>query len=248
MKLDFRGIPARILQGKVPEYITVYRLYRAKLTHEIMRRVNDAFFTKSDAGTDDLGNKWKPLAPTTIKYKPPTPIEKGTYRLRGSLSTGLLNPSQRAEFYRIYSEELTKLSKIEFFDRLAMGIEDPKKEATKRAWRAIKSQDPPETTTNINIRTGALVASTAPGQVYNHRYYAPKFQQVTIATGINIKLTLPYASAVDAVRPVIPDNVVAWILEAHEQVIPEVKALYDDIKSRVERRKNKAKNRKSPRN
>lgn len=257
VKYSFRGIPRRVILGKERRYLKVSSLYRAKLTQNLMRLIHQAFFAKSQGEADDLGNIWKPLSPKTVDLKSqiPVPTRTGTYRVldRDSfktkgLSLGLLNTQQRLRWQKEFDKQVRKLKKMDFFDRVLEGQhEDIRKEAAKRAWKVIKSKDPPEVETDILIRTGALLASVAPGRVYNYRYYPPKGQEVTILTGLSIRLTLPYAKAVDIHRKIIPEVISPWVQEAHEQTMPEVKALYDSLKASYERSAAKAAKRRNSR-
>ena len=241
-KLNRRGIPESILVGKSYKYRSVHTLYKAVLLKEIMRRVNISFWVRAKRGTDDLGNTWKPLAPSTHAYKPLSPIEKRTYKIGNQLTRGLLTPTQDKLWRIIYARTLKRLEK--------KGESNPEKKAAERAWAVVKSRGARTKIglgriTDTNIRTGALVASTKDGAVANNRYYAPKNQRVKLGPrSINLKLVLPYAEAVDKVRPIIPDDISKWILEAHEIAIVEAKQLYDRIQNttpdRIRRNKNKS--------
>jgi len=240
-KLNRRGVPESVLTGKSYKYRSVHTLYKAVLLKEIMRRVNISFWARAKRGSDDLGNKWKPLAPSTHAYKPLSPIEKKTYKIGNKLTRGLLTPAQDRIWRTIYARTLQRLEK--------KGESNAEKKAAERAWAVVKNRGARTKLglgriTDTNIRTGALVASTKDGAVANNRYYAPKNQRVTLGPrSINIKLVLPYAEDVDKVRPIIPDDISKWILEAHEIAIVEAKQLYDRIQNttpdRVRRNKNK---------
>jgi hypothetical protein len=244
-KLNRRGIPERILTGKSYKYRSVHTLYKATLTKELMRRVNISFWARAKRGSDDLGNKWKPLAPATHAYKPLSPMEKNTYEIKGKLVRGLLTPAQDKVWRIVYARTLKRLEK--------KGESNPEKKAAERAWAVVKARGARTKIglgriTDTNIRTGALVASTKDGSVANNRYYPPKNQRVVISPrSIKISLSLPYAEEVDKVRPIIPDDISQWIVEAHEIAIIEAKNLYDRIQNatpdRPRRSQNKSSNR-----
>lgn len=223
------GIPAPILRGDIRKYRSVHTIYIAVMTREVMARVNISFWARAKGGADDLGNIWKPLAPSTHAYKPLSPMEKNDYKLGGKRERGLLTPAQNRKWSRIFARQLRILSR-------KMGETEAKKEAAKRAWTVLIQEG--ATTkiglgriTDINIRTGALVAATAPGKVANNRYYPPKNQLVAVRPrgGIKIDFALPYIDEVDKVRPVIPSNIDQWIVEAHDIAILEAKRVYDQI-------------------
>ena len=244
MRLDRKGIPADVLKGKSRKYRSVYTTYKSVLIKEIMARVNKAFWDKAKGGTDDLGNKWKPLSPATHAYKPMSPIELNTYEIDDTLTRGLLTPDQNKLWQTIFARTYNRLVKK------GIGTKEAKKQAGERAWAVIKARGARTKIglgriTDINIRYGRLVASTAPGQVVNNRYYPPKNQQVKFRPrgGTTIKLTLPYADEVDKVRPVIPADISAWIIEANEVAISAARIVYERIQAVTPDRKKRSRRR-----
>lgn len=223
------GIPAPVLRGEVRKYKSVSTIYNAILAREIMVRVNISFWARAKGGTDDLGNKWKPLAPSTHAYKPLSPMEKNTYSIDGKRVRGLLTPAQDKIWRVTFFVQFKQLSR-------KMDEAEAKQEAAKRAWEKVKSLGAQtkiglDRVTDINIRTGALVAATYPGKVANNRYYPPKNQRIYVKPrgGFKIEFLLPYVDAVDAVRPIIPGNITVWIIEAHDIAIVEAKLMYDRL-------------------
>lgn len=251
MKLDRKGIPAPVLRGESRKYYSVYTTYKSILIQEIMTRINQAFWAKAKGGVDDLGNKWKDLAPSTHAYKPMSPIELNTYEIDGELTRGLLTPDQDHKWKTIFARTFNRLKKKGFSDKEA------KKQAGERAWGVVKAAGARTKIglgriTDINIRYGRLVAATKPGTVSNNRYYPPRNQEVIYQPRgkVKIRFNLPYAKQVDAVRPIVPDDISPWILEAHEIAIMQAKAVYDRIKSITpdrKRRSNYSKNRSTTR-
>lgn len=232
MKLPLQGIPAKVLYGEVPKFRSVYTTYNSIMCYELMKRLNASFWARAKRGADDLGNTWKPLAPSTHIYKPLSPIEKNTYEIDGTENRGLLTPMQdklwKTIFARIYNRLVKK----------GVSEKDAKKEAAKRAWGVVKARGARTKLdtfsgriTDTNIRYGRLVAATRPGTVTNNRYYPPKNQNIRIGNRgqINISFNIPYIKRVDAVRPVIPNNIGPWILQAHEIAVAEAKKVYDRI-------------------
>ena len=234
-KLNRRGIPERVLTGKVPKYISVHRAYNAVLAQEMMKKLHTSFEARSKGRADDLGNSWKPLKPTTHAYKPLTRETRREYGIGTRTGRGILTPSQDKIWRGIYAKELKRLQK--------RGESSPEKKAAEKAWGILKAKGARtliglSRKTDINVRTGRLKASTRPGPVANNRYYAVRDQRVIIKPrSIKIKLTVPYISEVDRVRPVIPRNYEKWILDAHEVAIVVARRIYDDIQSRNTRRK-----------
>jgi len=247
MRVDRKGIPAKVLNGKVPKYISVHNAYRARMCEQIMIRLNRSFWARAKRGADDLGNTWKPLSPSTHASKPMSPIEKNTYEIDGSLTRGLLTPAQdkvwRIIFARVYNRLIKK------------GISEytAKKNAAMRAWGVVKASGGRTLIglgriTDTNIRTGVLVAATRPGSVANNRYYPVKNQKIVInPRSINISFTIPYVREVDKVRPIVPDNIDRWVLDAHNVAILEALAIYERIKSATPDRRKSSKRQSSPR-
>lgn len=243
MALDRHGIPIQILQGKVPKYISVYKAYRARLMEQFMLRLNRSFWARAKRGADELGNTWKPLAPSTHAYKPLSPIEKGTYAIDGKRNRGLLTPAEDRIWRGIFARTLARLE--------ARGESNPKKKAAEKAWAIIKARGARTLIglgriTDTNIRTGQLVASTRAGSVHNHRYYVVKNQEIRPGS-LTVKLTLPYVEEVDKVRPIIPDNASRWVKEAHDIAIIEAKAVYERIQSASPNRRKQPKTKPSNR-
>ena len=240
MKLDRRGIPAKVLNGKVPKYRSVSTIYRARMAQQVMLRINRSFWARAKRGSDDLGNTWLPLSPKTHAYKPLSPIEKNTYDISGKENRGLLTPAQdrlwRGIFARTYKRLIAK----------GEGDKEAKKKAAEKAWSILKARGARTyiglgRITDTNIRTGVLVAATKPGTVANNRYYPPKNQVVTInPRSIKVRFNIPYIKKVDAVRPVVPDNIDKWVQEAHEVAIIEAKQTYERIKSDTPDRKRRS--------
>lgn len=229
MKLNRMGIPAKVLRGESRKYRSVYTIYTAILAREVMLRINISFWARAKGGTDDLGNQWKPLAPATHAYKPLSPMEKKTYSISGKRVRGLLTPAQDKIWRLTFAIQLKRLSR-------KMGENEAKEEAAKRAWEKVKSLGADTKIglgriTDINVRTGALVAATYPGTVSNNRYYPPKNQKIDIRPrgAIKIVFTLPYVREVDRVRPIIPEDISKWIEEAHDVAILEARRVYDRI-------------------
>lgn len=230
MALNRRGIPAKVLNGKVPKYITVHNTYKAYLLKEIMRLLHESFWARAKGGTDDLGNKWKPLAPSTEQSKPLTPIEKRTFKVGNNLKRGLLTPTQNRIWSRVYARALARLER--------KGETEPEKKAASIAWNVVKGMGartikglPRDT--QINIRTGRLLAATYPGSVANNRYYPPKDQGVEVRPR-SVRITfkrIPYAKEVDKVRPIVPDDISKWREEAHEVAILKALPIYERIKN-----------------
>ena len=158
-----------------------------------------------------------------------------------------LNPKERVAYAKafkqalddntIYQKELKKRPR----DRNTKILSEAKTEARKSAMLQVNSER--EYAELINIRTGRLVGATSPGQVINNRYYAYGDQQFEISfSAITMDISaVPYAVEVDSMRTIIPDDMSVWIEKAHNNIIKEVRALYDSLFPSVHTRRARAK-------
>jgi hypothetical protein len=182
-----------------------------------MELLHTAFLAKSFGGTDNLGNRWKPLAHSTNIYKPLVSGEASSYGVRQFKALrGLLTPSQdrlwRRIFASVYRSNLAKL-----------GDAEAKQFAARVAWDKVKAAGGKtkkdvfaNRKTQINVRTGRLLRACTPGRVSNDTYVPPNIDQEVTVVGDTIRVffRIPYAEAVNDVRPIIPANHDAWIREA----------------------------------
>jgi hypothetical protein len=236
------GIPRKVLNGQDKKFISVHNTYKAYFLKRFFELLNRSFWARAKGGTDDLGNKWKPLHPKTHAYKPLSPMEKKTYSIGGRRFRGLLTPEQNKKWQAIYASKLKQFQK--------KGVSDPEKKAASAAWNLIKGLAGARTKlslnrlTDINIRTGRLVKATYPGQISNNRYYAGKDQQVIVSgTNVKVKITVPYANEVDRVRPIIPTNCKAWVEDAHKYALEFAKRQYDVLRQNSNSSSNSSKKR-----
>lgn len=91
----------------------------------ILEKIKDAFLTKSSGGTDDAGDRWAPLKPTTIAYSRSgrTKAEKG----RSTRPSQALNSRQQKRWWDLYRQGLAI-------------YKGDKGSAAKRAWGILKSE------------------------------------------------------------------------------------------------------------
>jgi len=221
-------IPPEVLAGQVREYMSVHTTYKAWLTYYFIQELNISYWARARTGMDQDGNAWFPLSKKTIEQK--SRIEAGTHKLKNDPAfqtkfkehkvgnqryVGTLSPTQRVVYERSYKANRKKLS-----DR----------KAKEKAWEAVERYKESNPIAKlINIRTGNLVRATAPGRVSNNRYY-PSPNQVVIYRGVSdvtIKIDIDYAERVDQgdpasqlpARPIISEDVTAWIRHAHSQAL-----------------------------
>ena len=235
VKLNTRGIPKKVLFGKVPKFRSIYFLYRSRLVQELFVLMHQAFWAKAEGGADNQGDIWEPLADSTMKYK--VELQEGPLRhysvnkqwyetsdeKKGKDNVRTLSPDQQRLYGKVYQKALRQL--------VSLGAKAPAI-AKKKAFDAIKASDPNRPSAAlIGVRTGRLAASTFPGLVLNNRYYPTADQKFIISdrkvTFDNEKV--PHGVAFEQGLPrrsILPDDLNPWIQICHEKVIGEVHALY----------------------
>lgn len=227
--------------GKDPRYLTVFNLYRARFVQEMFKIWHESYWARARTGSYQ-GLTWAPLKKYTVKIKreieesgnlDENSIRRDFYEWYGGYKENLdaikhkhrrmLEPEQRERFEKTYRAEL-KAGKT-------------RSRAEANAWTTLSSP-PREFAKLIGIRTGRLVAATAPGEVKNNRYYPNEDQEVEITTTL-IKFNVnkvPHAKAFDEgisegpgsplPRPLLPNDLTGWMLQAHEAIIAEVNDFY----------------------
>lgn len=250
---DFQGIPIRIIQGKDHRYLKVRDVYRSNLIFEFMKLVHKAYFRKAKHGYDDLGNKWPDLAESTHKKKPKSPLEKGTYTVEDKLEIGLLTWGQRIRWAKNYQTALQENLDAKIPTRRAKSL------ALKKAWSIFLKSHPGKIRrdksrrriTDINIRTGRLISSMAPGSISGDRYIPPKYQTVDLTTTgkLKIRIHIDYFANVQNTRPIFPNNSIQWLFAAHRIAIRKAKPVYNSLKAiySPRKRKTRIRVRKNPR-
>jgi hypothetical protein len=237
--LDRRGIPKKVLYGKVPKYRSVFLLYRARMVQELFALMHKAFWIKAEGQTDDSGIEWAELKPKTIKYK---------MTLEGSGPLGGYNVNR--EWYdsdqSAESARKTGPANHRILDREQQSIYNSiYQSAIKRTRNAAKAKaealkaaiaSSPERgfASLIGVRTGRLAASTYPGTVVNNRYYPTVDQEFEITEKViefgndKVPYSKEFEEGHDKVppRPILPDDLTPWIVQCHEKIIDEVKAVY----------------------
>jgi len=246
-------IPINIFQGKKRGYTSVHSVYKAHFIQKFMQKLNESFWmrsvpTEGDRGQqDDLENSWKSLRPKTVEIKKHlaeggdgTPQMRRQYNFgiqynqaaRGARrkTLGTLTPDERALYERIYSTILRRTPKIGKTDATLRAF--AKKEAWKKFLEKVRAQRS-NLRIPIMIRTGRLVAATAPGTILHNRYYPPTSDQIISFEGNNISIDLSsieYAEAADSKRPIIPVNCDPWLNEAHNYALQFAIEEYNRIK------------------
>lgn len=248
VKLYTRGIPKKVLFGKVPKFRSVYLLYRSRLVQELFVLMHQSFWAKAEGGADNQGDTWEPLADTTMKYK--VELQEGPLRhysvnkqwyetneeKKGKDNIRTLSPDQQELYGKVYQKALKQL--------VSLGAKAPAL-AKKKAFASVKESDPNRPSAAlIGVRTGRLAASTFPGAVLNNRYYSTADQRFAITdrkiTFDNEKVPhcVPFEEGPPK-RSILPEDLNPWIQICHEKVIGEVHALYVTKQATIKQSKQK---------
>jgi hypothetical protein len=219
----YRDIP-RYIDGTLRnDKHSVRRVFWSTLGNELFGRIHDSYRIRSEGGTDDLGNSFKPLSPSTIASRP---IGRGnlgglglTKKQTGTSfkdrKRGLLTPAENAKWKAIFSKVLTKLL-------LTQSEDTAKMVAAKIAWATLKNQGARTKKEEFSDRdvlimrvTDTIYNSLAPGKAGARTYRPPANQVFEIeGTTVTMGTDVPYAHFHNNTRPVIPDNIQPWIDES----------------------------------
>lgn len=238
------GVSLRGLLKDLPEALSTGRrakgqllklrnIYWATFTHEFYKLVHAGFKIKSKGGTDETGDKWKPLARATKAYRPNkkglSAVMANRKKERGQ-TKGLLTVKQTALWRGIYSSNFGRLA-------ATMGEGPARAQAAKVAWGIIKSKYGGKTKLSefgdkdvpILIRSGRLLRSLEPGKMSNNRYYPLKDQIYNLKGGrLQLGTKVPYAAYQNKARLLWGKEgvVIGKALEkAQERLVKELKLL-----------------------
>jgi hypothetical protein len=145
----------------------------------LLGRIRTAFIVKARGGTDDAGDKWPPLSPTTIAYRRRHPgVPRQSIRAAHRPSW-MLTSKQNRRWWGLYRHGLAM-------------FEGDKGQAARRAWFILKSEGA-ETLIgrygNANVEilrdTGLLLNSLSPGveKVSRHNIRSRHHQVFNIGPG-----------------------------------------------------------------
>lgn len=174
-----------VLTGQAPDPSRIREAFLSFFVHHLLRRICQAYLEKSRSHSDDLGYRWKPLAPATVAAK-----LRSRYS-RPPVPTDFLSSPQKALWTRFYNQALKQYSN------------DPGA-ARQVAWKKLQLSKLP-TGVAINIETGRLLASLQPGEVSNGRYLPPTEQTLRFnGSGVELRSLVPYALYVHRRRRLYP--------------------------------------------
>lgn len=184
LKAFLRQLPqffsGRKIDAKGSQYT---RIFLAAFTQNLFQSIHAAYLVKSRGQSDELGNQWKPLAPSTIRRKLASQARRGpiTYDFLTTKQTGLWKRLRST-----YSRQLVAKG---------MGLRDADHKARRMAWKRLRDTPTGQSSTvPIGIETTALITSLQPGSRVGGRYYpAPKQIYRPTRSGVRIGSEVKHA-------------------------------------------------------
>lgn len=200
--------------------------------HSLASDIHRAFKTKSEHGTDDLGNSWPDLDPKTKAYSRPDArkglaVHKGKPTPYGNTHRPTLTKEQDKVWRAIYVKCLT-------FNRMMMSGREAEESAAQQAWNYVKKHLGATTILDFASRqtvlllqkSGRLEKSLSPGTFSGKRYEPPPEQVFRIdQTSLTWGTSVEYANRVSKKRPIWPDELDPWLSRALEAGIEAVIAV-----------------------
>lgn len=219
LKRVLRNVPSYCV-GRVVDYHGIGRMFRLNMAIAFLEKVSTAFDVKSRGGTDDLGNRWKPLKKETIAQRPLHPGDKKRLGItKGMKFRGLLTAEQDKLWRGIFRSNFLKLASR--IGKAAAAVQ-----AAKLAWAIVKAHGGKtklEVLGNRNVLinriTDALFDSLSPGSRGRagtsdrvSTYTPPEGQlfQVDRPGEIVLGSKIKYAERVAKLRALIPRRHRPW--------------------------------------
>lgn len=140
---------------------------------EALSFIKDAFIVKSRGGTDEAGDSWPPLSPTTIAYRrnhPGLAGKRAAAKAEGRPGRPLLTQAENARWKQLYARKLRHLAG----DPLLLSIPSAtvKSQAAAYAWYVLKLEGAKtilgeygKTQVDILRDKGLLLNSLSPGEM-----------------------------------------------------------------------------------
>lgn len=240
----------RMLTGAEPDSGGIARGVFLAIGFAALSSIKEDFITKSRGGTGADGVKWKPLTKEYLAYgrrfgkgeqsslKKAAGLGKAN-RFAPGQNKGLLTAAQKKRWGQIFASTLARLL-------TSLPPAEAKARAAQIAWAILKREGAKtklevygSRIVDINRDTGILFNSLSPGQLGGEgpasAYAKPSGdggdQQIfeTISNGIIVGTNVPYAAAVNALRPIVPEEAP----EAWRQEWAEVTAKALEVAARM---------------
>lgn len=176
---DVKSIVSKIpgyLSGRLPDVAGIGRAFKLQYAAHLFEKIHIGFMQKSTGRADELGNRWKPLAPSTIEAKLSTIRKHGPKRR--SKEGKQLTLTQKKIYDTVYAHNVKKLT-------LLMGEKAARQKAGRIARMTVAKQESKKLAglgyrglVPILIATGRLERSLRMGTLNSNSYYAPLGQFV----------------------------------------------------------------------
>lgn len=215
-----RDLPA-ILSGRKADQYRLFSIFWSHVARSFLQSVYTAYEAKSLGGSDELGNRWKPLSPKTIAMRPITKEDRAQFGIGRLSGRGLLSSRENRRWKGIYASVFRR-TKEELGEREASAL------AAKTAWGILKAQGARLRTEVLGSRnvlimrlTQRLFRSLRPTTQIPYR---PRADQIYDARNgsFQIGTSVPYAVDVAKDRPIFPAHMEPWIQKAIDSGIQAV--------------------------
>lgn len=197
----------RVLTGRKPDKHRIKDTFYAAFAESMFESIHDGYIEKSESRKDELGIKWKPLAPSTIAARPLKRGEKKALGITGRRTRGLLTKREDKLWRGIFRGRFAQLAP-------RIGEAAAKAEAGKLAWGILKKQGA-QTKLDvlgsrdvlIGVLTGELKRSLKPTKVRGPSYRPRKGQIFRkVRGGIEMGTAVLHAGFFHEDRQLWPDG------------------------------------------
>lgn len=219
-----QSIP-EILLGSVPGTEDIFQQFWTYVALALLRWSYEGFVAKAKGGTDQFGNRWKPLSPATIARRPFSQKELSQLGISELSGRGLLTEQQNKQWKAIFRSHFLRELKN-------LGERDAKKKAASAAWGILKARGArlkkdliASRNVFILVVTKRLINSLKPNKP-TFPYVPPREQTFEANPNrIRVGTSVPYAARLDQDRPIIPEQILTLLDDAIEEALDAVMPL-----------------------
>jgi len=184
------------LSGRNSSHDDIRRVFTSHFVHKLFSLLLKSYIARANGGTDSLGNRWKPLADSTLARK------ARTMQLGAVTEFNLLTQRQLDKWQQEYNKAKKDLSSV---------MPTAKAEAMARriAWKNSRSRIP------IGVHNGDLIRACRPGTISGDSYTPPDGQFLSESPGrLIIGLDVDHAKFFNKARKIWPRSMKSWVTEA----------------------------------
>lgn len=220
-----KGIPEAIAGRGEYKVKYIRTRFFANFANHFFTKLSEAYEAKSEGGTDEFGNSWKPISERTKIYRRLTRQERRQFGVGSNKGRGLLTLQEDREWKRTFAMYFHRFS-------YTMGEKAAKALAARLAWVRVKQMGAKTKKemfkgrkATILVETGRLKKSFKPSSI-STGYYRPNKDQIAVfqSSTITLGTKVPYASYVDKDRPLFPkpDQYQKWIDEGVQKAVDAI--------------------------